>query len=328
MTTITESIDEFLGYLTNRRKSQNTVETYGTALHKHFRDWLLTVEVPPDVTGTQVITCQMAVDFIDAQSERNISASTLQSRITAISQYLRYLLAKDLVSFELTDWTRLEAEFKYYRKSIVVDRMPRLPNEEEVQEVLDVAQHQQPKPAHTKWQASMYHLMVLRDWAVVQTWRATGCRVGEIVALKRTDLDTERQQATVFGKGRKKRVVRFDEKAWKAVWDYLDARDLVIQPTTNGDPLFTRHDRKASGKLLPLSTNAMRWSLDHLCDKANVDHLTPHQFRHRFATLVLEQTGDITIVQEMLGHSSVQTTQVYAKVSNPRLDKVYHDVKL
>jgi integrase/recombinase XerD len=141
------------------------------------------------------------------------------------------------------------------------------------------------------------------------------------VGLKRDDLDYRLHSARVTGKGDKQRIVYFDDAAWNAIQAYLKARnDGARGRALYQLPLFARHDRRVSNKTLPLTTDTVRLVFNALARAANIEiAMTPHSLRHAFATKVLEATGDLAVVQDMLGHSSPVTTRIYAKVSSKRM---------
>ena len=157
----------------------------------------------------------------------------------------------------------------------------------------------------------------LRNIALLETLRSTGARVGEVVALRRADLTYERQAAVVTGKGGKQRLIYFDDSAWGALGHYLQVRqDGASGRALASLPLFARHDLGAGSKVLPISTNTVRSVVNEFCQAAGLDEpVTPHLFRHRFATGVLSATHDLAATQDLLGHSSPTTTRIYARLT-------------
>ena len=181
-------------------------------------------------------------------------------------------------------------------------------------------------------------LIRLRNIAMLETLRCSGMRVSELVSLKRGDLVREGQHAVVTGKGDKQRYVYFDDSAWAAIQTYLRARGdggRTAGRSLGALPLFARHDKGAGRNVLGLTTNAVRHVLEVMIGLANAaaddtleqDHaITPHSFRHWFATRVLATTGDLAATQDLLGHASPATTRVYARVSAERLRAAHASV--
>lgn len=168
-------------------------------------------------------------------------------------------------------------------------------------------------------------LLVLRDKAILEMLFSTGLRISELVSLKRNEFNLEQNDFSIRGKGRKIRVVFLSNQARYWIKEYLDRRvDAELG-------LFVRHDRAGKGQ----ETNLSPRSVERLVEKYRkiagiTKHITPHSLRHSFATDLLSNQADLRSVQEMLGHASLTTTQIYTHVTNPQLRAVYekaHDVK-
>jgi integrase/recombinase XerD len=163
----------------------------------------------------------------------------------------------------------------------------------------------------------------LRDRAILETLYATGVRISELVGLDRRDLDLEDALVRVFGKGSKERVVPVGRSARAALADYLArGRPELERPATRarvpGDPLFLN---ARGGRL----TRQGCWKIVTAAGErvGLAGRLSPHVLRHSCATHMLEHGADIRVVQELLGHASLSTTQVYTRVSPERLRAVY-----
>lgn len=160
----------------------------------------------------------------------------------------------------------------------------------------------------------------LRDRAVLETLYATGARIAELVALDRADLDLHSGLVRLFGKGRKERIVPVGRVAREALDDYLRRGRPALEGRRRpaGDPVFLN----VRGGRLSRQTG---WRIVHDAGvRAGLgDRLSPHVLRHSCATHMLERGADIRVVQEMLGHASLSTTQVYTRVAPERLRRVY-----
>lgn len=159
-----------------------------------------------------------------------------------------------------------------------------------------------------------------RDRAILETLYATGVRISELVGLDRRDLDLDDKTARVLGKGGKERVVPIGRTAVAALHEYLhDGRQLLLRPGVRAqDAVFLN----ARGRRI---TRQGCWQIvRRAADRAGLEgHLSPHVLRHSCATHLIEHGADIRVVQELLGHARVSTTQVYTKVSPERLRQVY-----
>ena len=162
----------------------------------------------------------------------------------------------------------------------------------------------------------------LRDRAVLETLYAGGLRIAELVGLDRADLDLDGGLARVFGKGRKERIVPIGRPARTAITEYLrrGRPELETRPRVRppGDPVFLN---VRGGRL----SRQAGWKIVHDAGvRAGLgEQLSPHVLRHSCATHMLDHGADIRVVQELLGHASLSTTQIYTKVSPERLRRAY-----
>ena len=157
----------------------------------------------------------------------------------------------------------------------------------------------------------------IRDRCILELLYATGMRVGELCALDVPDIDHERRTARVMGKGRKERVVPFGVPAAKSLADWLVARERVAGPDAGQALLLGVHGRR-------IDPRTVRTVVGRATVDAGVPRLAPHGLRHSAATHVLEGGADLRAVQELLGHSSLATTQRYTHVSAERLRQAFN----
>ena len=160
----------------------------------------------------------------------------------------------------------------------------------------------------------------LRDKAILETLYGAGIRISELVSLNVTNVDLERGYIRVFGKGRKERIVPLGNKACESIRVYLNKihnSKFIIQNSCNG-ALFLN---LRGGRL----TSRSGWNIVNKYARkgAIARHISPHSLRHTFATHLLEGGADLRVIQELLGHSSLSTTQKYTHVNLDQLMKVY-----
>jgi len=171
------------------------------------------------------------------------------------------------------------------------------------------------------------NIIGLRDKAILETLFSTGLRVSELVSLNRDQVDLERKEFGVKGKGNKIRVVFLSDTAAQWIERYLQARQDHFKP------LFIRYsgatDIQANGEKMRLTARSVERTVSKYVRKSGLAiEATPHTLRHSFATDLLISGADIRSVQEMLGHESIRTTQVYTHVTNRHLKEVhkaFHD---
>ena len=161
----------------------------------------------------------------------------------------------------------------------------------------------------------------LRDRALLEVLYATGARISEAVGLVVDDLDTDSKLLRLFGKGRKERVVPMGTYAWEALDAYLVRGRPVLAEKGRGVPQVFLN---TLGR--PLSRQSAWGVLRQAAERAGLGEgrrVSPHTLRHSFATHLLAGGADVRVVQEMLGHASVTTTQIYTKVTVDHLREVY-----
>jgi integrase/recombinase XerD len=188
--------------------------------------------------------------------------------------------------------------------------VPKALTEAEVLALLDAVVGEDPK--------------ALRDRAIVELLYATGLRISELVGLSIGDLDLESRLLRAFGKGSKERILPFGRAADAAVRDWLgpEGRPHLVPVQfarrSDADALFI----SARGRRM---SRQAAWTVVHeTAERADlVDKVTPHVLRHSFATHLLDHGADIRVVQELLGHASISTTQIYTKVSQEHLRRAY-----
>ena len=160
-------------------------------------------------------------------------------------------------------------------------------------------------------------LLGARDKAIIETVYSAGLRISELVNLNIEDLDEFSSVLRIRGKGKKERLAPMGQKAIEANEAYLRKRSASFGPTQRG-PLFVN---KNGGRI---SARSIRRKLDGYLLKAGIDvHISPHTLRHSFATHLLNAGADLRSVQELLGHASLSTTQIYTHLTTTRLKEVY-----
>ena len=241
------------------------------------------------------------------------SKATIARRLAAARTFYRHLLERGQVEANPADLVSSPKRDSY---------LPRVLKANEVAGLLDRV------PATTP--------LELRDRALLELAYGAGLRAQEIVDLELTSLDADSEHVRVEGKGGRSRVVPLGEPGWRALERYLArGRGALVEPGTRGDAaepaapstpgptrvetaLFvSRHGRR-------LSTSDVRRRLSVWTRRAALaGGVTPHTLRHSFATHLLEGGADLRSIQELLGHASISTTQVYTRVDSRRLKSAY-----
>jgi integrase/recombinase XerC len=280
-------VSAFLNHLKNERNySPHTLSNYGRDLN--FLVGFLKGKKLDRLT---------AREYLLALEKRHYSRRSIARKLSAARSYFRYLMREKEVS---------QNPFQ----NLVTPKLPRkLPNflyPEEMKALLDAPETA--KPAG------------IRDRAILEVIYGTGIRVIEVARLNLANIDFEEGEIRVFGKGSKERIVVFGSHAGRAMKEYLTKGRpaLLFGAKTNAFFLGRRGTR--------LSTRQLERLILFYAKKAGVHKkVTPHTLRHSFATHLLEGGADLRMVQELLGHVSLSTTQVYTHVTKERLKKVYDD---
>jgi site-specific recombinase XerD len=325
MSTIVVEIRRFLDQ--HSARSQHTARTYRNAL-KRFTSYLEECEIDLEGPVTQ-LTVPLARDFVTwlaAQRyrrhgvEQGLSMRSRQLYAQAVSGLYKMLVLDGDLDMTYGDYMALH---EYMVKATSYKDAPlekKLPPDEVVAAVMEAVQTPPDLSGLDLRKGRRLRLIWLRDRAFLLCLYSTGMRVGELVGLRRNDLDHDDQGAWVTGKGGRERFVRFSQQAWGALMQYLEERhdDWVLTNVTSA-PLFCRHDRAAGDhRRLPLTTLTVERAITKLAKDTDVlkrFNLTPHSFRHYFATRFLRHTHDLALTQDVMGHASPQTTRIYAKTT-------------
>ncbi|MGK2348128.1 site-specific tyrosine recombinase XerD [Actinomyces sp. W5033] len=291
------------GYLAHLRVerglSANTLSAYERDLGRYVSFLAQRgVEDPSGVTEADVAAFLEAIRT-GSDGGRPLAASSASRTVTAVRGWHRFLLAEGSTS---TDPAAA------VRPPQVGRRLPKALSVEQVQALLEAT--------NTDGSAAG-----LRDRALLELLYATGARISEAVGLVIDDLDRDSGCLRLFGKGRKERIVPMGRLAWDALDAYLVQARPVLAERGRGVPEVFLN---TLGR--PLSRQSAWGVLRQAAVRAGLDeglHVSPHTLRHSFATHLLAGGADVRVVQEMLGHASVTTTQIYTRVTVEHLREVY-----
>lgn len=282
-------IAEYLEYLqAERGLAENTIEAYRTDLTS-FCDFLYALESIDDI---EKIKRQHINYYIKELHDHNYTPTSVTRKIAAIRGWFRWLSANEII----TQDPSLSIELPRLAK-----KLPKVMTISEIEQIL--------KNNLNETESVMLELLY-----------GAGLRVSELAGLELNNIELSSRYIRCVGKGSKERLIPIGTKAKKAILKYLKIRDFYIKKfrldtkrfliKENGH-LMTRQDIyvfiRKQGELLK-------------------KHISPHTLRHSFATHMLENGADLRVVQELLGHSDVSTTQLYTHVSKKRLKEVYFSI--
>ena len=292
------ALDEFLSWLTvERGRSSNTIAAYRRDLLRY-----LAALAKADVSVVDVTVAGVIEHIADLRSTGLAAASVARS-LAAIRQFHRFCVDEGI---------RVDDPATLVETPRVPAGLPKPLSEAEVGRLLDAVVGDD--------------AIARRDQAILELMYATGMRVSELCGLSLGDLDLDDTMVRVFGKGAKERIVPFGAPTYRALGAWLSAEG-------RGVLIPRRWARRGDAEAIFLGRRGGRLGRQHVwlilhgygerCGLA--DRLSPHVLRHSCATHLLDHGADLRIVQELLGHASIATTQLYTKVSQERLWEVYRE---
>ncbi|MDP8260622.1 MAG: site-specific tyrosine recombinase XerD [Candidatus Gygaella obscura] len=284
-------IENFLNYLSvERNLAKNTISSYRRDLNS-YSDFLSTKKIV-NISST---TRQTLSDFLFWRKDRGISSSSIARQLAAIKSFYRFLVRERLIRH---DPTALLDSPKLWK------RIPDVLSFPEVEALLAGP--------------DMKDKFGVRDKAILELIYATGMRVSEAVNLKLQSVNLEVGFVRCFGKGGKERIVPIGKKAVSAVNRYIIGLRKDMNKLSESNSLFLNRFGK------PLSRVWVWKMVKFYGKKARIKKIIkPHILRHSFATHLLEGGADLRSVQEMLGHASISTTQIYTHINKDRLKSIH-----
>jgi len=243
------------------------------------------------------------------------SAATQGRKLASIRSFFRFLVNDEAIDRDPTEGLPVPKTPRRPPRPLPVDDCHVLLAEPEG------PPSQDPDDEEEEFQSQRDALVDLRDRAIIEFLYGTGIRVGELVALDVRDLELPSRQVRVLGKGRKERVVPIPTTALDVLSLWIEARR---RPGMLAEPLFISLTPSKDGKLRRLGDRDVRRILSARARAAGLaDRVHPHRLRHSYATHLLDMGADLREIQELLGHSSLSTTQKYTAVSVEQLRRVY-----
>ncbi len=296
--TLSALVTDFLEYLElERNASQLTIRNYDHYL-KRFLDFAKDIEAD-DIDLALIRKYRLYLSrYVDPETQKPLKRITQNYFMIALRAFLRYLARQDIQTLS--------------------------PEKIELGD-------QDPSPLKTIDDSQLNQILMstdtskkdgLRDRAILETLFSTGLRVSELVSLNRDQINLDRREFGVVGKGGKERVVFLSDEACNWLDKYFSIRQDEFKP------LFIRYQGKVviedAGEAMRLTARSIERIMEKYVKMAGVSvKATPHTLRHSFATDLLINGADIRSVQEMLGHSNISTTQIYTHVTNKHLKDVH-----
>ena len=236
-------------------------------------------------------------DFI-IYMHKQYKPKTVKRKIASLKAFFHYMQYREIIC--PSPFTKLEIRFREPKL------LPKTIPFHLIQRFLTTI-YMQKESASSRYQLHC----CIRDIAVIELLFATGMRVSELTSLRPSNIDLENGTILIYGKGAKERIIQIGNPE---VISALIAYQTIFQEKITSCGYFF-----VNRLCHPLSDQSIRYMINRYAALAGIEqHLTPHMFRHSFATLLLEQDVDIRYIQRMLGHSSISTTEIYTHVSNDK----------
>ncbi len=278
-------IEKFIRYLEiEKNYSKHTILNYKLDL-QDFKKFL--AETSPEKVDYLTLRKYLAI-----LKGKTLGSRTINRRLSALRSFFKFLTRESYIK---TNPTLVLSSPKLEK------HLPSFMTEEEVAKLIEAA-----------FQKDEFDEMGLRDRAILETFYSTGLRISELVGLSIDDMDFISGIVKIMGKGKKERIVPIGEAAIQAIRRYLDKRkkqNKAVFLNKNGTRITSRGVRGIVEKYIHIA--GIRQGV------------SPHTFRHSFATHLLNRGADLRTVQELLGHANLSTTQIYTHLTTERLKSVY-----
>ncbi len=283
---ILNDINEYLVFVSQvKNLSENTTKSYERDLKKLY----LFLE-KLNITNYSDIKEEICSAWIGDLYSQNNKPKSIQRHLSSAKGFFRFLKKNNLIS---------SSPFELVTAPKSSNTLPDVLSPEDVEQLLNF------KPSNT---------IEIRDMAIVELMYSSGLRVSETVNINISDFEENMSFLRVIGKGSKTRLVPMGRFAINAINNWLNEREKILN---NTDALFL------NSKGSRLSVRSIQLRLKKMAIKQGLPPVHPHMLRHSFATHMLESSGDLRTIQELLGHSSLSTTQIYTKLDYQHLAKIY-----
>lgn len=285
-----KELQDFISYLHNIKKtSANTEMSYKRDLSKVEK--YMAIQGLTDVTKITATHLQSYILYLE---KNGFAAATVSRNVASIKALFHYLFKNGSIKEDVSESLKAPK---------IEKKLPEILTTDEVNKLLDQPRGSSPKES--------------RDRAMLELLYATGIRVSELINLKTTDINFQ-VGYIICRDAHKERVIPFGAPAKRALTDYLKNARAILLADQTSDVLFTN----CSGQ--PMSRQGFWKLVKFYAKKAGITaDITPHTLRHSFAAHLVENGADLRSVQEMLGHSDISTTQIYANMSQNKIREVY-----
>lgn len=290
-----EALAEYIIYLKiERGLSANTVTSYKRDIEKY-----LTFLMEKKITQLDEVSRFEILDFLQTLRQSGAADNSIIRMVSSLRKFHQYLKRESIVSddpMQLIDTPKKAST------------LPKAISPQAVEQLLEAPDTTTP--------------LGVRDRTILELMYATGLRISELVNLKLSDMHLTMGFIQTMGKGEKERIIPLGEIASQWLDHYLDGARVYLQDQSAETSEYVFLNSRGKG----LSRQGVWKKVKQLALEAGIDqNVTPHTLRHSFATHLLENGADLRMVQELLGHADISTTQIYTHITKTRLKQVYSD---
>ena len=287
---IEKHIKDFIKYLSNeKRYPETTITSYQKDLDNYSKF------IKNKNINYKTINKDEIRSYLKYLDELQYSKTTISRILSTLRHFYQYLMINKVVSVNM---------FKLIKNPKKDKKLPNFLQSDELQKIFDSIEIETP--------------LGIRNRLIVELLYASGLRVSELASLTIDNINIHTKEIRVLGKGSKERIVFFGDYAKKYLEIYLEQSRPILQDKNKTKVLLLNNNGD------PLSTRGIQMIIDNVVRDASLKHnISPHVLRHTFATDLLNNGADLKSVQELLGHSSLSTTQIYTHITNERLRSVY-----
>ena len=283
---ILNDLKEYLVFVSQvKNLSENTTKSYERDLNK-LNSFLIDL----NLSTYSEISSETCSAWIGSLYSQNNNPRSIQRHLSSAKGFFRFLKKNNLIQ---------SSPFELVTAPKSSNKLPDVLSPEDVEQLLNF------KPSN---------MIEIRDMAIVELMYSSGLRVSETVNINLNDFEENKSFLRVLGKGSKTRLVPMGRYAVNAINEWLIEREKILN---NTDALFL------NSKGTRLTVRSVQLRLKKMAVKQGLPPIHPHMLRHSFATHMLESSGDLRTIQELLGHSSLSTTQIYTKLDYQHLAKIY-----
>lgn len=294
-----ETIEKYLSYLNiERNYSRHTIISYRNDLFQLLHFVAEEHNADPKTVRLHSVDRLTIRLWMGELSENGISRNSIARKVAAVRSFFKYAFKRGYVQKNPAHLLIVPKKEK---------RLPVTVAKTDINQMMELADNNTPE--------------VHQERAILELFYSTGIRLSELVNLNVNDVDVRKSQITVLGKGNKQRVIPIGGKAVEAYNNHLKTRPKLLTDASKNDDKKALFIAARGGRIYPRKVQRVIES--YLTKTSEVTQKSPHTLRHSFATHMLDAGADIRMIKEFLGHSDLNSTQIYTHTSMERLQKVY-----